>query len=316
VLLRQLEYLTALARERHFARAAEACHVSQPSLSAGIRTLERELKVMIVRRGRRFEGFTPEGERVVMWARRILAERDALRDDIAAMDGGLTGVLRIGAIPTALTAAQQLTTPFFDRHPQVRISLESLSSRDMVNRLAEFDLDVGLSYVDGEPLGNVRTVPLYRERHLLLTPEDGELARCARAGWADVARLPLCLLNPQMQNRRILDRHFADAGVHVDASVETDTVSALYAHLGTRRWSSVIAHAWLGLFGVPEGMRLVPMEPPARTHHVGLVLADRDPALSLVKALVDVAHQVDLKGELDGVLRACLHAQAPLIDGA
>ncbi|GGZ32528.1 LysR family transcriptional regulator [Streptomyces poonensis] len=313
MLLRQLEYLTALARERHFARAAEACHVSQPSLSAGIRTLERELKVMIVRRGRRFEGFTPEGERVVMWARRILAERDALRDDIAAMDGGLTGVLRIGAIPTALTAAQLLTMPFFDRHPQVRISLESLSSREMVHRLAEYDLDVGLSYVDGEPLGSVRTVPLYRERHLLLTPGDGELAHRSRAGWADVARLPLCLLSPQMQNRRILDRCFADAGVGaVHASLETDTVSALYAHLGTGRWSSVIAHAWLGLFGVPAGMRLVPMERPARSYHVGLVLADRDPALSLVRALVDVAHQVDVAGELDGVLRACLRRQGPL----
>ncbi|SDM06807.1 LysR family transcriptional regulator [Streptomyces wuyuanensis] len=306
MLLRQLEYLTALARERHFARAAEACHVSQPSLSAGIRTLERELKLMIVRRGRRFEGFTPEGERVVMWARRILAERDALWDDLAAMDGGLTGVLRVGAIPTALTAAQLLTTPFFDRHPKVRISLESLSSRQMVHRLAEFDLDVGLSYVDGEPLGNVRTVPLYRERYLLLTPRDGELAARTRATWEDVARLPLCLLSPQMQNRRILDRNFADAGVRAEASMETDTVSALYAHLATRRWSSVIAHAWLGLFGVPEGMCLVPMERPARNHSVGLVLADRDPGLSLVRALVDVAHRVDLAGELDAVLRRYL----------
>jgi DNA-binding transcriptional LysR family regulator len=307
VLLRQLEYLTALARERHFARAAEACHVSQPSLSAGIRTLERELKVMIVRRGRRFEGFTPEGERVVMWARRILAERDALRDDLAAMDGGLTGVLRVGAIPTALTAAQLLTTPFFDQHRQVRISLESVSSREMVHRLAEFDLDVGMSYVDGEPLGNVRTVPLYRERYLLLTPKDCELADRERVGWAEVAGVPLCLLSPVMQNRRILDRNFADAGVSVSPSVETDTVSALYSHLGTKRWSSVIAHAWLGLFGVPEGMRLVPMERPARNHHIGLVLADRDPGPSLVRALVDVAHRVDMGTALDDILRRHLH---------
>ncbi|MFJ8958540.1 LysR family transcriptional regulator [Lentzea sp. NPDC102401] len=83
MLLRQLEYLVALARERHFGRAAEACHVSQPSLSAAISKLERELGVPIVSRGRRFESLTPEGERVLLWAHRMLADRDALRQDLS-----------------------------------------------------------------------------------------------------------------------------------------------------------------------------------------------------------------------------------------
>lgn len=60
-MLRQLEYLVALARERHFARAAAACFVSQPSLSAGIRRLEAELGVPVIRRGNRFQGLTPKG---------------------------------------------------------------------------------------------------------------------------------------------------------------------------------------------------------------------------------------------------------------
>jgi DNA-binding transcriptional LysR family regulator len=311
VLLRQLEYLTALAHERHFARAAESCQVSQPSLSAGIRKLERELKVAIVRRGRRFEGFTPEGERVVMWARRILAERDALCEDLSAMRGGLSGVLRVGAIPTALTAASLLTTPFCDEHRLARVSLESLSSREIVHRLAEFDLDVGMTYLDGEPLGNVLTVPLYRERYLLLTPVDGEFADRERVGWAEAAGTPLCLLTPTMQNRRILDRNFADAGVTVTPSIETDTVSALYAHVATRRWSSVIAHAWLYLFGVPEGMRVVPLERPRRSYDVGLVLADRDPGLILSRAFVDVAHRVDVRGTLDRLVRRHLQRASP-----
>jgi DNA-binding transcriptional LysR family regulator len=311
VLLRQLEYLTALAQERHFARAAEVCHVSQPSLSAGIRKLEIDLKVAIVRRGRRFEGFTPEGERVVMWARRILAERDALRDDLSAMRSGLSGVLRIGAIPTALTAVSLLTTPFCDQHRLARVSLESLSSREIVHRLAEFDLDVGMTYMDGEALGSVLTVPLYRERYLLLTPMDSEFADRESVGWAEVAGTPLCLLSPTMQNRRILDRNFADAGVAVTPSIETDTVSALYAHVATHRWSSVIAHAWLYLFGVPEGMRVVPLQPPRRSHQVGLVLADRDPGLILARALVEVAHRVDVSGTLDRMVHRYLPSIPP-----
>jgi DNA-binding transcriptional LysR family regulator len=303
VLLRQLEYLSALAREGHFARAAASCHVSQPALSAALRRLESDLGVQIVRRGRRFGGFTPEGERVVVWAHRMLADRDAMRQDLDRMAGGLTGVLRIGAIPTALTVAPLLTAPFCERHPGARVTLESLSSRAIVSRLAEFDLDVGMTYVDGEPLGDVRTVPLYPERYLLLTPAGSPLAERESVGWAEVAGEPLCLLPPVMQNRRILDRNFAEAGVTAVPRIEADAVSVLYGHVAVHRWSTVIAHAWLHMFGVPDGMRVVPMEPPARSHRIGLVLPDRDPVSMLARALLDVVGDVDLPGVLDALRR-------------
>ncbi len=303
MLLRQLEYLSALAREGHFGRAALACHISQPALSAGIRRLETELGVQIVQRGHRFEGFTPEGKKVLMWAHRILAEQDALRHDLSSMRGGLSGVLRFGAIPTALTVTSLLTTPLCEKHPLVRVSLESLSSREIVQRLGGFDIDIGMTYVDGEPLGSVRVVPLYRERYLLLTPADGEFAERDSVGWAEAATTPLCLLSAVMQNRRILDRNFAEAGVTVTPSIESDTVSALYAHVATRRWSSVIAHAWLYLFGVPEGMRVIPLERPRRSHQIGLVLADRDPQPMLASALLDIAHRADLQTDLDLLLQ-------------
>jgi len=303
MLLRQLEYLSALAREGHFGRAALACHISQPALSAGIRRLETELGVQIVQRGHRFEGLTPEGKHVLVWAHRILAEQDALRHDLSSMRVGLSGVLRVGAIPTALTVASLLTTPLCEKHPLVRVSLESLSSREIVQRLGGFDIDIGMTYVDGEPLGSVRVVPLYRERYLLLTPADGEFAERDSVGWAEAATTPLCLLSAVMQNRRILDRNFAEAGVTVTPSIESDTVSALYAHVATRRWSSVIAHAWLYLFGVPEGMRVIPLERPRRSHQIGLVLADRDPQPMLASALLDIAHRADLQTDLDLLLQ-------------
>lgn len=303
MLLRQLEYLSALAREGHFGRAADSCHVSQPALSAAIRKLEAELNVQIVQRGQRFEGFTPEGKQVLLWAHRILAERDAMHHELAAMRGGLSGMLRIGAIPTALTITSMLTTPLAERHPQVRLSAESLSSRQIVQRLAEFDLDIGLTYIDGEPLGTVRAVPLYRERYLLLTPADGAFAEHRTIGWAELATTPLCLLSPVTQTRRILDRNFTEAGVTVTPSVETDTVAAIYAHVRTLRWSSVIAHAWLNVFGVPQGLRVVPLERPRRSHQVGLVLADREPEPVLARALLDTTSQVDVQAELDALLQ-------------
>ncbi|TWH04909.1 DNA-binding transcriptional LysR family regulator [Nocardioides sp. J9] len=294
MLLRRLEYLAALAREGHFGRAAESCHVTQPALSAGIRKLERELGVQVVKRGQRFEGFTPEGEEVLHWAQQMLAERAALDQHLAAMRGELSGTLRIGAIPTALSVASLLTTPLRQRHPLVRFLLESTSSREIVRRLNDFDIDVGMTYVDGEPLGPVRVVPLYRERYLLLTPADGALGRRDGADWSDAAAAPLCLLTPDMQNRRIIDGHLADTGTEARVVVETDTISAIYDHVVSMGLSSVVPHTWLPSFGVPEGIRALPLPRPRRSYQVGLVLAGHGPESLLTRALVEVAREVDL----------------------
>jgi DNA-binding transcriptional LysR family regulator len=306
MLLRQLEYLNALAREGHFGRAAEACHVTQPALSAGIRKLETELRVQIVQRGQRFEGFTPEGTQVLKWAQRMVAEQEALRSELDTMRGGLSGVLRFGAIPTALTVASLLTAPMRRQHPMVRFSLESMSSRDIVARLNDFDIDVGMTYVDGEPLGRVRVIPLYRERYVFLTPRAGQFAGRDSISWAEAASAPLCLLTPAMQNRRILDGHFAQAGVEVHPVVETDTVSAIYAHIASMELSSIIPHAWLHSFGVPDGARVIAVPRSKRSFHVGLVLAGAGPESMLAQSLVDTARQVDVRGDLDRAVNRLL----------
>jgi DNA-binding transcriptional LysR family regulator len=299
MLLRQLEYLTALAREQHFRRAAESCHVSQPALSAGIRKLEAELGVQIVKRGQRFEGFTAEGTEVLQWARRICAEEASMRQALSSMRGQLTGSLRIGGIPTALTIASLLTVPMREKHPQVDFSFISMTSREIVARLNDFDIDVALTYVDGEPLGRVRVMPLYRERHFLLTPQTEALAGRRSITWAEAADLPLCLLDISMQNRRIIDSHFGEAGVAPRVGVVSDTVSAVYAHVASLQFSSVVPHAWIHLFGVPEGTQLLQLPPSRRAYHVGLALAGSHPESMLTKALVSVAQEADLSKKLD-----------------
>lgn len=299
MLLRQLEYLTALAREGHFGRAAEACHVSQPALSAAIRKLETELGVQVVRRGQRFEGFTPEGEQVLRWGQRILAERESLGQTLAAMREGLSGTLRIGAIPTAMPVAPLLAAPVREAHPLVRFSLESMSSREIAARLNDFDIDVGMTYVDGEPLGRVRVVPLYRERYFFLTPHEGELGARTTISWAEAAAAPLCLLAPVMQNRRLLDGFFTEAGAEASPVVETDTISSIYAHVSGMGLSSVIPHTWLVGFGVPDRSRVLPLPAPRRPLHVGLVLAGSGPESLLARALVDSGRSADVHGRLE-----------------
>src|SRR6195256_6184762 len=211
-MLDKLEYLMALARERHFGHAAETCGVTQPTLSAGIKQLEETMGVLLVNRGSRFHDFTPEGERVLDWARRIVGDARAMRQEVNALKHGLGGRLRIAAIPTALAMVASLTTPFRMRHPNVRFTVLSRTSIEILTLLENLEIDAGVTYVDNEPLGRVTAVPLYQERYQLLTAADAPLGNRQRVTWAEVSQVPLCLLTPDMQNRRIIDGLLRSAG--------------------------------------------------------------------------------------------------------
>jgi LysR substrate binding domain len=88
----------------------------------------------------------------------------------------------------------------------------SQTSIEIQRHLDEFNLDVGVTYLDNEPLARVRTLPLYQERYVLLTRPEGVFLGRNVISWSEAASLPLCLLTPDMQNRRILDMHFHEAG--------------------------------------------------------------------------------------------------------
>ena len=289
VQLRQLEYVIALARERHFGRAAAACHVSQPSLSGGIRSLEAELGVPIVVRGRTYGGLTPEGERVVAWAHRILADADGLREDLEAMRGALTGRLRLGAIPTALPIASQLTATLAELHPGVAVTVHSLTSREIERRLLEFELDAGITYLDNEPLHGVRGVPIARERYVLYVRRDDPLAARTSLTWREAADLPLCLLTPDMQNRRIIDAAFTTAGTAPAPRVESDDIVPLWEHVAQGRWCTIGPTSWRERGALPDGIVAVPLEDPVVEKQIGVVVPDRDPLPTITRALLDAA---------------------------
>ena len=236
MVIRHLQYLTALARERHFARAAAMCNVTQPTLSAGIKQLEESLGVLIVERGQRFFGLTAEGERVLAWAQRVLIDYTGLQQELSEMREGLVGRLRIGAIPVTLPIVPLLTTPFARRHAGTAIQAISLTSISIQRNLDDFSLDAGVTYLDNEPLARVRSLPLYRERYVLLTRRDGPLGDRSVVSWAEAAGQPLCLLTPDMQNRRILDMHFREVGAEVRAGVETNSLVTFWSHLRFGHW--------------------------------------------------------------------------------
>jgi DNA-binding transcriptional LysR family regulator len=302
VLIQQLEYLVALAQQRHFGRAAASCNVSQPTLSVAIRRLERELDVSIVQRGHRFDGFTEEGQRVVAWAHRILAERDELFADVERMRGQVTTVARIGAIPTSVPASALLTTKFLERHPAATIRVEALPSREIARRLADFEIDGGLTYLDDETPPGCHRMELYREQYVLIAPAALPLMREPEIPWARAAELPLCALNPAMRNRRIIERNVAAEGARLRPVVETDTVGALFAHLTTLQFATIASTAWLSAFGIAEGLAIRRMAARGPGPAVGLIVLDRKPESIAARALVKAAGEADVAGALDAVL--------------
>ena len=218
----KLEMFIALAREQHFGKAADSLGITQPTLSAGIKQLEGQLGVLLVWRGSRFGGLTPEGQRVLEWARRIVADTRTMREEMRVARHGLSGDLRLAVIPTALTVAADLTIRFSRAHPNVRFTIHSRTSIEILAMIDNLQVDAGISYLDNEPLGRVTAVPLYRETYQWVCAEGHPLADRDEIGWQELAGQRLCLLTPDMQNRRIINQNLYDAGVSAVASIQSE----------------------------------------------------------------------------------------------
>jgi len=288
----KLEFLLALARERHFGRAAAVCFVTQPTLSAGIKQLEEQMGVLLVNRGSRFQGFTAEGERVLEWARRIVGDTRAMRDEINTLRHGLSGRLRLAAIPTALAMVAALTTPYRERHPNVQFTILSRTSIEVLDLLDNLEIDAGITYVENEPVGRVTTVPLYRERYRLLTSASAPLGERDSVTWAEVSQVPLCLLTPDMQNRRIIDRLLKSAGGESRPTLESDSMILLFSHVRTGRWASVMPAKLAETLGLTETIRAIPITEPEAVQTIGLVAPAREPMTPLTAALVEEAKRL------------------------
>lgn len=285
--IRQLQYLVALAEERHFTRAAERCHVTQPTLSGRIRQLEQELGVPIVERGQRYHDLTAEGQRVLQWAQAILRDCNAMTEELTALKGGLAGRLALGVVPSALPMVVALTQAMRRRHADVRFAVYSRTSDEILREVQEFQLDAGITYLDNEPVRHMTTLDLYAERYRLFVPHDHALAARTSIGWAEAAAETFCLLTPNMQNRRIINQAFEAAGVRPEPPIETDSIVNVWAHIKFAGLSSILPEYFNELLAPDTAIRSIPLEHSGPAHRVGLITLERDPLSPLVSALFD-----------------------------
>jgi LysR family hydrogen peroxide-inducible transcriptional activator len=192
--LRHLRYLSTLAETHHFGRAAQNCHVTQSTLSAGLKELESALGARLVERTKRRVMLTPLGEEVVARSRRLLQDAAEIVELTRAAAGPLTGVLRLGVIPTIAPFLLPRVLPKARKaYPKLRLRLrEDLTDR-LLSRLVGGDLDLALLALPYE-VGDLETLELGEDAFLLACPPEHPLATSARLTPDDLARGPLLLL--------------------------------------------------------------------------------------------------------------------------
>lgn len=290
--VRQLQYLVAVAREGHFGRAAGACRVSQPTLSAGIRRLEEELGLPLVIRSHRFLGLTEDGERVLVWARRMVSDYDGMLQELSGTTAGLCGVLRLGAVASAMPALSSLVNGFCARHPEVSVQLLPLGAGEVQRRLDERELDAAVTLTSLEPLSRVRAAALYDERYVFLSARPGPLRNAMGAiTWAEAAEQPLCLLTPDTETRRVVDSVLAGLGLSARPRLEVGDFPAVWSQVRAGGWASIVPHSFLDTIDLPVGVAALALVEPERRSPIALVISDRDPPAPLAAALLRHARQ-------------------------
>jgi len=311
MLVRKLSYLVALAQEKHFGRAAQRCHISQPALSAAIQSLEQELDVSIVQRHKnRFQGFTVEGLRVLTWAQRMLADFDSLRQDLkSANPAELSGKLKIGAIPSTLPLIPKLVQHSLRHLPGVHYEIVTLSSLEILRSLGNHELDIGISYMNDARLKHFSSLCLFRERYVLMySRKQASLEYLVTNDyaitWRQAARLPLCLFTENLQCRQGINRVFSDIGVEVKPLVETDSLAVLYGQIVHGGLYGIVPHSIL-CYGISLGDEIVvrPMQNLLQ-RDIGLIIRSQKLHSKLLDTALESMYTTDLQTWVDSFLPA------------
>jgi DNA-binding transcriptional LysR family regulator len=316
-LLEAMRYLTALEHHRHFGRAAQACHITQPALSNALRALETELGAPLVRRSRQYEGLTPEGEVALAHAHRLLHGAEALRQELASLAGAPRGVLHIGAVPTAVPVAARFAARLRARHPGIRPVVQGLSSQAIDAGLESLALDLALGYVERHDVAarRLRVLAQYGERYFLVrrlagvdtcgettATEDAGTCDTATPGlrfgppcsWGDAAHHALVMLTPEMHNRVIVEGALRGAGARVAPALETDSVLALLQAVqddGAGDLAAVLPGALVSVLRSQPGLVAQALVDPVVETPIGWMTAGSTPPPRALEAALALARE-------------------------
>jgi DNA-binding transcriptional LysR family regulator len=292
----------ALAKAGHFARAAAACHVSQPTLSAAIQQLEAELGVLVVKRGQRFQGLTPQGQLVMEAAERMAHERDRLRRQLRDQRSQSMPILRIGVLGSTVPLLERFTRAFRERFPQVSLSITMQSPFDVQQAFDASAVDVAITYLDKGLRRHCRTHTLYTEQYDLLIRKGAEFSGRTSVSWDDLARLPLCLLSPDSpifgkSESKVLARILATT-----PHIVTNAIWLVMDHVRTGQWASVLPKPVRIMVAGEKDLESIPLPALGKPNSVAIAIPNREPVSPLAEAFFEIAARNHDSGNVRPIL--------------
>ena len=276
--IKNLEIILALDSEKHFNRAAEKLDISQPALSMKLKSLENEIGVKLVKRGKNYMGLTTEGQILKERFKNIVKEYSNIKQLSSELRNNLTGNLRIGVIPTALLDASFILNSFVKKFKNVKLQVFSMSSNEIDKNLHDFKLDLGISYLDNEPILGVEKIPLYEETYYLISKKD-ELKNLKNINWEECGDLDLCLISKENQFRRILDAVFKENSINPRVLIESNSLTHIYSHVNSSNFSTIMPYIFTQSFNYDKGTSFIKLVSPEISNKVGIVhIGDKGPS--------------------------------------
>jgi DNA-binding transcriptional LysR family regulator len=287
--LRQLEYFVAVAKHRHFGRAAEAAYVSQPALSQQVQRLEAELGIALLRRTSRGVELTPAGEELLGRAEAILAEVAQAR---GAMDEH-AGVVR-GAVRVAATTADALQLPdvlaaFHREHPGVRLALRHASASEVLALLRKGAVDLAVLSLAGEAADGLTVTPLADEPLRAIAP-PAEPFRAVAVAIDDLRGRPFVLGEPGTALRATVMDACQEHGFSPVPLLEVSDPTTVRFLVSAGLGVSLVPQSWLDQPGPP--VSVAALIEPAPRHALSLLSAGQlPPAGRLLKDALQLSLQ-------------------------
>lgn len=291
MILRNFEYLLALHRESHFANAAKSCNVSQPTLSAGIKQLEKDMDVQIVRHGRRYDGLTPEGMCVLAWAQRMSDDCKGLEREISALKRGLQGQFRLGVHRGSSAVAPILSVALSERIPLLQQSILISSSSSLLQAIREHEIDMALMYLENSGGGQFQTHLLYRERVFFFAAEETKQPRSC--GWDYLENRRLCILNYSLP-----DPVHSQLTQLAARTIRTDSMDVLAAHVATGKYATILPQSLAGRLAQIPHLQAIAISGTTSSANVGFVAGKNGFEAASSRALLEIVHTPEVAASL------------------
>lgn len=276
--IKNLEIILALDSEKHFNRAAEKLNISQPALSMKLKSLENEIGIKLVKRGKNYIGLTEEGEILKEKFKFIVKEYSEVKELSSELKNNLTGNLRIGVIPSALLDISELLNQFVSKYRNINIQVFSMSSNKIEENLHDFKLDIGFTYLENEPIMNVEKLPLYKEKYFLVTKKKSYQSQDS-VSWSKCHEIDLCLISPENQFRRILNSIFQKKNISPNVLIESNSLIHLFSHVASSDLSTIMPGSFAKQFNFNSEISFIELSDPSIFHDVGGVyIKDKGPS--------------------------------------